>query len=168
MMTLPIDQIPFIGRTLSWFYSSVLDKIAQTPLLNMFYYPADADPEMVRLHLSDGLEDLGPQLLEQLGNALKDREASAYYHLQQPESLFKYRVARSNSKLPILFVAGGKDRLANAEMIYQDGYLPTRSDEKQFLKVENFGHLDIVTGIHAPREVMTPIAKWLHERCWIQ
>jgi len=63
-----------------------------------------------------------------------------------------------------LVLAGGRDRLANPEMVYQEGYVQTQSPDKQFIEVNDAGHLDILTGINSPQEVMAPIAKWLHER----
>jgi hypothetical protein len=40
----------------------------------------------------------------------------------------------------------------------------TQAKDKQYLHVEKFGHLDILSGTHAPAEVMAPVAKWMHER----
>jgi hypothetical protein len=119
---------------------------------------------MVRMHAVDGLEDLGPHVVEQLANAITDSRTSTYYHIDRPGQAYDYSAVRARAEVPTLMIAGGRDRLASSYEIYQDGYLLTRTHDKQFMHVEEFGHLDIVTGIHAPSEVMAPVARWMHAR----
>jgi hypothetical protein len=49
-------------------------------------------------------------------------------------------------------------------MIYKSGYLATQAQDKQFLRAELYGHMDIVSGINASRDVMKPVAQWMHAR----
>jgi pimeloyl-ACP methyl ester carboxylesterase len=163
-LNLPLDEIPFVGKELEKLYQGVQSSIVGSPVLNMFYYAPACDREMVIEHAKDGLEDLGPHVIEQLANAINDKRTSSYYHLKRPADAYDYGSVRKHLDVPTLIVAGGRDRLASAYEIYQDGYLQTQARDKQFLRVEEFGHLDIVTGIHAPSEVMTPISKWIHDR----
>ncbi len=164
MLGLRLDEIPYIGSQLQGLYEHFVDTVTAAPVFNMFYYPPNAQPDLVRMYSVDGLEDLSTHILEQIGNAVTERATSSYYHIDPPDRRFMYGTVRKVSKLPILFVGGGRDRLANAEMIYQDGYVKSEAPDKQFLDVPLFGHLDILQGIHAPHDVMAPIAKWLHER----
>lgn len=175
---LPIAKIPFIGDELASAYESAQEYIAGTPILNMFYYPPNADAELIRRHGQHGLEDLGPRLVEQIANAHRENETTSYFHLNRPKDAFSYRQARQQIDLPMLFVAGGRDRLANISMVYQNGYVETgatqlasegtsasgKSLDKQFLGVEKFGHLDILSGKAAPREVMQPVVNWMRAR----
>ncbi|MEO5970393.1 MAG: alpha/beta fold hydrolase [Bdellovibrionia bacterium] len=164
MLGLKIDEVPFIGTQLQRVYENFVDSLTAAPIFNMFYYPPNSEANLVRMYSVDGLEDLSTHILEQIGNAVTERATSSYYHITPPAHRFLYASVRKVPKLPILFVGGGRDRLANADMIYQDGYMKSEAPDKQFLGVPLFGHLDILQGIHAPHEVMAPIAKWLHER----
>jgi pimeloyl-ACP methyl ester carboxylesterase len=164
VLDLPLDKIPYIGDKLEKLYRGVQSDAIGTPLLSMFYYAPDCDHEMVREHALDGLEDLGPHVIEQLANAIVDGRTSSYYHLDRPAKAYDYADVRDHVDLPVLMVAGGRDRLASAYEIYQDGYLRTHSTDKQYIEVEDFGHLDIVTGIHAPSQVMAPVAAWMRDR----
>jgi pimeloyl-ACP methyl ester carboxylesterase len=164
VLNLPFDKIPFVGGELEKLYLGFQSDVIGTPVLNMFYYAPQCDREMVRLHAQDGLEDLGPHVIEQLANAINDRRTSSYYHMNRPASAYDYGSVRRHLDVPTLIIAGGRDRLASAYEIYEDGYLQTQARDKQFVRVEEYGHLDIVTGIHAPTEVWTPVVKWVRER----
>jgi pimeloyl-ACP methyl ester carboxylesterase len=165
ILNFPLENIPFIGGELRDLYRGFQSSVIGTPILSMLYYAPDSDHEMVRLHAQDGLEDLGPRLLEQLGNCLHDQRTSSYYHLDRPSRAYDYgRVRQARVDVPLLFVGGGRDRLASDLEIYQDGFEPSQARDKQYLHVENFGHLDILTGVDAPREVMAPVASWIRSR----
>jgi pimeloyl-ACP methyl ester carboxylesterase len=163
-LSLPLDRIPFVGDRLSRLYRGVQSDIIGTPVLSMFYYAPGSDREMVRQHALDGLEDLGPRVLEQLGNAINDERTSSHYHLKRPRHAYDYSAVRERAEVPTLMIAGGRDRLASAYQVYEDGYLKTRAADKRFIHVEKFGHLDIVTGTHAPSAVMEPVVQWLRAR----
>jgi len=164
VLNLPLEQIPYIGSRLQTLYQGFQNRLVATPILSMFYYHPNVDEEMVRLHGHDGLEDLGPHLIEQLTNAIKDQQTHSYYHMERPANAYEYWRGRRNVRVPMLFVGGARDRLANVEMIYQDGYLQNKSPDKQFLAVEKAGHLDILSGKNAAREVMGPVLEWIRAR----
>lgn len=164
VLNVPLDKIPFIGHTLESLYHGFQAELIGSPLMSMFCYPPDSDKEMVRLHARDGLEDMGPHVVEQLANAISEKRTSSYYHIDRPSFVYNYASVHKHMSIPLLFVGGGRDRLASSYEIYEDGYLQTQASDKQFLHVEDFGHLDIVTGIHAPSEVMMPIASWIRDR----
>lgn len=164
ILTLPVKKIPFIGDELGDLYDDVQSEAIKTPILSMFYFPKNMFPEAVRLHALDGLEDLGPKLIEQLANTINSRERLSHYHLESDDEVFSYdRVKRSRTFLPFLFVGGARDRLANSLMIYQDGYLRSTSVDKKYHEAES-GHLDILSGVNAEHEVWAPVADWIDER----
>ncbi|MGK5083319.1 alpha/beta fold hydrolase [Bdellovibrionota bacterium FG-1] len=160
-INLPLGQIPWIGSRLTELYLGLQMELIQTPILNLFYFSPEVDPELVRLHAKDGLEDLGPHVIEQLANAIKDQKILSYYHLQPTEETYDYNQIQKHIDLPMLFVGGGRDRLASALEVYEDGYLKTNARDKQYIYADTFGHMDILSGIHAPQEVMMPVAEWL-------
>lgn len=163
VLNLPLERIPFVGDKLRNYYYGFQDKLVETPILSMFYFSRNIDPEVVRRHAEDGLEDLGPRLIEQLANAINDGIRSSYYHLNRPRSAWDYAPPVSaRTGLPMLFVAGDRDRLANADMIFTEGYEKALSFRKQYLRVPA-GHLDILSGNNAIAGVMIPVTRWLRE-----
>lgn len=165
VLSLPLEKVPFIGMLLNGLYIRVQHHVVQTPFFNMFYYAKNADPEMVRMHVQDGMEDLGPRLVEQLGNAVKEKRTMTYYHGEPDPETYSYAsVRRWGLQIPILFVGAGRDRLASVDQIYKDGFQATKASDKQFLGVEEFGHLDVVSGKKSASEVMVPIVEWLRKR----
>ena len=164
VINLPFDKIPFVGSLLSKAYRGFQSDVIRTPILNMLYYSPGVDPELVRLHAIDGLEDLGPHVIEQLSNAINQQSTLSYFHISRPQDAYEYSSIRPHVQIPMLFVGGGRDRLASATQIYEDGYLRTQSPDKEYLHVEEFGHMDILTGVHAPEAVMAPVARWIRQR----
>jgi pimeloyl-ACP methyl ester carboxylesterase len=163
-LNLPFVSIPYIGERLSALYESFQDSVIRTPLLSMFYYAPNSDADMVRLHARDGLEDLGPHLIEQLANTINSGSTSSYYHLDRPDDAYDYGSARARMTVPTLFIAGERDRLASALEIYEDGYLktqPVKGVDKDFISVPDAGHLDILNGTTSPERVMIPVARWV-------
>jgi hypothetical protein len=162
ILSLPVQRIPWIGSRLEALYRGFQHRLARTPLFSMFYYPGNTSPEMIEHHVRDGMEDLGPRLLEQLANAIQMGKTTTHFHLTPPPQTYEYgSVRREELSLPLLFVGGGRDRLASIDQIYRDGYLEAQTRNKEFLGVEEAGHLDIVTGSRAREEVWMPVVDWL-------
>ncbi|MCC7440496.1 MAG: hypothetical protein IT285_02620 [Bdellovibrionales bacterium] len=163
VLALPLDRIPFVGPVLARLYRSFQGSVIQTPLLSMFYVPSNAPTEVVRTHGIDGLEELGPRLIEQLGNAVVERRTASHYHGEIPADAHLYAPQRAWLKLPLLFVAGAQDRCANADMIHDDGYLLSGSADKQYWRVTG-GHLDVISGKRSEVELLAPLVAWLRAR----
>lgn len=160
-LSLPLDRLPWVGPASRRLYEKFQESVIETPLLNMLFYPANVDPDVIRLHGNDGLEDLSPPLVEQLANGIHDHELTTYYHRERGGESLSYAKAHREVRVPLFFVAGGKDRLAAAAMIYEDGYRASRSPDKRFLLDPNGGHIDVLNGREARIRVWEPVAKWL-------
>jgi hypothetical protein len=115
------------------------------------------------LHGVDGLEEFGPHLLEQLGNGIVQRQTTSYYHGDRPADAYVYASVRKDLRLPLLFIAGDHDRLANADVIHDDGYALSASADKQYWRAEG-GHLDVISGRRSDAEVAQPLVQWFRAR----
>ncbi len=165
ILTLPLERVPLIGALLTGLYFRLQHEIIRTPLFSQFFYAKNTEPEMVRMHVQDGMEDLGPKLVEQLANAIKEKRTMSHYHGEPDPQTFSYAsVRRWGVQIPLLFVGAGRDRLAGIDQIYKDGFQATKAADKQFLGVEEFGHLDVLNGKKSAPEVMLPIVEWLKRR----
>ncbi len=170
VLGLRFDQIPLIGKKLTEIYSGFQSQIIETPVFSMFYSPSNTNAEMVKNHVADGFEDLGPHLVEQLANAVNTHETTSYYHLDRPKQAYKYSDVLKTLKLPLLFMGGEKDRLASAFQIYHEGYLKSggRGDQgsyndKVFVAVPNAGHLDILTGENAAEITIPALERFIDD-----
>jgi len=164
VLSFSFDKIPFIGSKIGGYYQNFQEGILNTSLLNMLYYHPNSDPTMVRDHCLDGLEEMGPRLVEQLANAMVHRKTMSHYHARKPpEDVYYYETIRESFNVPLMVVAGTKDRLAHHQMIYQDGYLKTNSPDKQWIEIEA-GHLDILTGKNNQEELIEPLVDWIELR----
>lgn len=164
VLALPLERVPLIGDLLNGLYFRLQHRVVATPFFSMFYYARNTDPEMVRTHVQDGMEDLGPKILEQLGNAIQEKRTMTHYHGEPDPETYSYAsVRRWGVQIPLLFVGAGRDRLAGVDQIYKDGFQATKAADKQFLGVEEFGHLDVLNGKKSSAEVMVPIVEWMRK-----
>ncbi|MGK5087636.1 alpha/beta fold hydrolase [Bdellovibrionota bacterium FG-2] len=163
VLGLQFDRIPLIGKKLTQAYSGLQSQIIKTPVFSMFYSPSNTNAEMVKKHVADGFEDLGPHLVEQLANAVNNHETTSYYHLERPLQAYRYSDVLKSLKLPILFMGGEKDRLASTHQIYNDGYLKTASLDKMFITVPNAGHLDILTGENSSEITIPAVVRFIED-----
>jgi alpha-beta hydrolase superfamily lysophospholipase len=68
----------------------------------------------------------------------------------------------SNIKVPMLFIAGGKDLLAPVASL-QHVYDRITSEDKTIEVVDDYGHGDLVIGARAPDEVFPRVITWLEK-----
>lgn len=165
-----VSAIPILGdlyhQHIEKYYRSLQNTLALQPIFNMLYYRKNCHPDMVRLHAYDSLEDFGPHVIQQFANTIRHRKTMSYFAGEQPtESVIQYSTQRKNLSVPYFFIGAEKDRMASAIQVYEDGYLEYGRNilgkvDKKYLSVENFGHLDIATGMNAPQEVWIPILSW--------
>lgn len=157
----PIDRIPIIGSAIKSLYNGVLNDVANNPFMNIFYHVSNTDKDTMRIYFEDGLENIPFTVIEQLGNAVHNHVTQSYYHHKSPQDLYSYGDVRKTVRVPELFIAGGHDRLSNAQMIYEDGYLASSSPDKSWLQIEDSGHEDLILGKNSMVEMMIPVAHWL-------
>jgi pimeloyl-ACP methyl ester carboxylesterase len=162
--TLPLDRIPFIGREIKSLYNGAIDLATNNPIMNAIYHIQNMDRETMRIFFTDGLESVPVTISEQLGHCVATHQTLSYYHVRQPNYRYHYGDVRRSLQIPILFVAGGFDRLTNAQMVYEDGYTQTGSRDKSWLLIDESGHEDILLGKKVLENTMIPISRWLDSR----
>ena len=141
--------------------------LIESPLLDMFFDSQNVTEEQIKSYGKDGLEDLNPRLLEQVANSILQQKTLSYFDGFPSANTYHYESVRSHRiqsvlRLPMLFVAGTHDRLANASMIFRDGYLATQAPDKDFIAVDA-GHLDVINGLNARDRVWLPTMAWMRQ-----
>lgn len=160
----PVFEIPYVGPLLRWLYRFYLnDRIVETPILSMFYYTKNIRDDVVWAHGAYGVESTSVRLTEQFGNAIRDGEPLPFYQGKKPKTSYRYMEARRTFKIPTLFVAGTRDRLASSIQVQEDGFAKYGSSDKTYIESEA-GHLDIITGHNAEVNVWQPVAQWMKKR----
>jgi pimeloyl-ACP methyl ester carboxylesterase len=134
-----------------------------TPASLIFYNPQNMDPRVWEGFTAIGVEDESPVLAAQAARWIReDRFTSRDGSVDYEERMRAIRT-------PVLVVAGKLDQLGFPPLVRR-GYQALGSPRKTWLLVaeENsasadYGHIDLLLGERAARDVFTPVAQWLAE-----
>jgi pimeloyl-ACP methyl ester carboxylesterase len=128
------------------------------------WHPDNFDPEIVRFMMWNGVEDLPRSLLWEFAEWYEAKQMSDRY------GLFHFTDHLERIKVPLLVVAGSRDRLTPPADLQR---LVSRagSDDKRYVEAGHAGgfaheysHVDLVLGRHAPDEIYPLLADWLDAR----
>lgn len=136
-----------------------------SPLEDNFFYAADnVDLEVLETGLKTAVENVSSALFLQLHDWYRTN------HFRNLDHSFSYRDHLKSIRAPFLVCAGSVDGLT----AYPDVHLAFRemgSQEKRFRVFSResgcrteYGHMDLVLGKNAPREVFPVIAQWMQEQ----
>ncbi|MBK8913957.1 MAG: alpha/beta fold hydrolase [Phycisphaerales bacterium] len=76
-----------------------------------------------------------------------------------------YSDAYPRIRAPLLVVIGGRDRIANAEVVRTDFFERVSSEDKRLLRFPDLAHGDFEYAPRAYSEVYPGIMAWVHEQC---
>ena len=132
------------------------------PLEDNFYYAIDnVDMKTVEIGLKVAVENLSTALLLQLHDWYKNN------HFRSEDGSFSYRDHLKKIRAPFLICAGSVDGLTAFPDVHF-AFKKIGSKDKRFQVFgreegcrTEYGHLDLVLGKNAPREVFPVIADWL-------
>lgn len=116
------------------------------------------DVEMQRRGLS--LDHMKAGVLKQLGRSV--RAGGFISVLGAPEHVYSAHYNRIVA--PLMVVAGGCDRIANAEVTREVFFDRVGSEDKTWLFFENVGHAEFDAAPFATREVYPQIVAWFRQR----
>lgn len=138
--------------------------VSSTAALSVGMNPANIDRREVGRALRRSLSDVSRLKLQQLAAwALEGAFASA-------DGAVDYRAALAHVRAPVLVIAGSADRLATPAAVgCALEYLPPGlAAYREFGRASGdsaeYGHVDLVLGRAAPREVFPAVAQWLDDR----
>lgn len=156
-----VKRMPFIPLKALAQTSGPLTRLL-APLENNFFYAADnIDFDVMETGLKVAVENVSSALFLQLHDWYR------HNHFRTKDRDFSYRNHLKDIKAPFLVCAGSVDGLTG----YPDVHLAFReisSKEKDFRLFSRetgcrteYGHMDLVLGRNAPREVFPAIAEWM-------
>lgn len=134
------------------------------PLLDNFYYSLEnMDKRTLRMAIKVIVENISIPLFLQLHRWYQEN------HFSSMDGRFSYHKHLQAIKAPWLVIAGSVDGLTPLPDVYY-GYNEVSSRKKKFIVFgkefgykADYGHLDLVLGKSAPREVYPVILDWLYE-----
>jgi pimeloyl-ACP methyl ester carboxylesterase len=137
---------------------------APLPAGDVFLYPENIPPEMIRRVSANALEGAGYGLMSQF------REWILHDAFRSLDGTRDYRKNIAELTIPVLVLGGAQDRLASEESVRRQFELLTTKDKTLAVfgrangDTCDYGHGDLVFGQNAPTEVYPVIARWLKEK----
>jgi polyhydroxyalkanoate synthase len=165
-----LDYVPFIpyrwlGRAVSPF-AGHLRPLIERAVGSFFYNPRNMTDEALSCLLANAVENMAPSLIKQIGEAYREKHYLSYY------KTFSIRDNLHRIETPIQIIAGSIDELTPADDL-RFVFDRISSRDKEFVIVgkasgatDEYGHIDLILGKNAPRDVYPMIEAWIdrHER----
>lgn len=157
--SLPL-RLDVLGRAMArradWLYAPTL------PLPAEGWAPGSIEPELLRCYVSTAFDRTSGAILAQMGHwAASGRFCDASGRID-------YAQAWAASGIPVLVIAGNRDRLAHPDLDVRPAYDCASAQDRSFRCFGpdplDYGHVDLIAGDAAPRTVWPCIAGWLEER----
>jgi len=128
-----------------------------------FYSPENMDREVVRKYLIEGTEDTSTGVTGQMLGMLKTG------HLKSADEKVDYTADLDRVTVPALLVSAKADNMCEPTCV-RYAYEHVGSTDKTYRELglannfsADYGHIDIVLGKNAPREVYPLILDWLRQ-----
>ena len=153
-----------VNTTLPAKLASPLGGAVQTPLDALFYNRDNMDRATITRQFLNGVEDIPTAVLDQFTLMIRTGE------FLRADGSYSYTKNLGKVTVPVLLLSGQVDNLAPPEVVRfaYDQVASTDKTYRMFGRVNgyraNYGHNDLVLGIHARDEVFPLIAGWLTER----
>jgi len=128
------------------------------PAVRLLHEPGSISGEVFRRFLVNAAENFGTNELLQFGDWL---EHDAFRSIDQRRD---YREAMRTITVPCLTIAGNKDRLAPPPSVKDAHELLGSTDKKFVIARAHVGHLDLLLGKQAAKDVYPLVSEWLEAR----
>ncbi|MCC6751192.1 MAG: alpha/beta fold hydrolase [Deltaproteobacteria bacterium] len=163
---------PWLVRLLRFVPSRALVALA-APLLGRVNLPPfrwlchadNVDGTIYRRVMVTAFSGCAPKELDQLADWLERDVLTGF------DDGRDYRKELARIELPVLLISGPRDRLAPPSMVQETFETLEHARDKQLVVAgrlggmsANYGHLDLLIGRNAPRDVFPLIARWLERR----
>ncbi|MBI3786338.1 MAG: alpha/beta fold hydrolase [Deltaproteobacteria bacterium] len=158
------DRVPFgtVARLASPF-SAWLPRFLSHSINDLGWHPGNADPELLRALMLTAVDDVPASLLREFARWYDTKAMSDRY------AIFDFTEHLERITTPILIIAGSHDGLTPARDL-ENVFKRIGAREKVFRVVgkeqgfaHNYGHADLILGLHAPTDVYPLVLDWLEK-----
>lgn len=163
-LTNDLEDLPLVGSTLNELFSFVTNEWGSSFASAQAWNATQMNEEIIQATIEYTLDDISARVLKQFADGVKNRTFREYHVNDSARSPYVYKNNYHLISLPMLVLAGGRDKLANDETIYSVGYLKFSSSDKTYHLFPSYGHADICNGVPAPDEVFPMIESWIRAR----
>ena len=130
-------------------------------LIKLFGNPSNIDPKDARIMIRRAVSPYTPiKMIDQLKKALIKGPLIDDYGTN-------YLTSLKNMHVPVLFIAGDKDMMSPPEVVKMSYNYCASKDKKLIIAGKkygfrhDYGHIDLVVGKEADKEILPLIQKWL-------
>jgi len=152
-------------RNLRWlrhrFLMRLLAPVAGYWRPKLLHHPPNIDGAVIRRFLVNATANFSRDEMLQYSDWIGNDEFRSIDHRRD------YRLGMTKIDTPMLFIAGNKDLVAPPSSV-KDAFELVSSKDKKFVMASrgqsmeaNYGHLDLVLGKSAPREIYPLVRDWL-------
>jgi pimeloyl-ACP methyl ester carboxylesterase len=154
---LPLGTLARIGAPLA----PLLARLLHRSIAELGWAPGNADLPLLRTLMLTAVDDLPASLLREFSRWYETRAMSDRY------AMFDFTEHLERITTPTLIIAGSHDGLTplpDLKFVYDR--IASRDKEfrvigKQYGFARNYGHADLILGLHAPDDVYPVILDWL-------
>ena len=134
--------------------------VAHSYLASMFWYPTNMNQKLIDQLVCTTLNDVSTPVFQQFADWIEHETFRSF--IQGEEQPYIYSDNFDKITLPLLVIAGQRDKIASHQFIYQ-GYQAMSSPNKAYHCFNDFGHNDLCIGFNAAEQVYPFIDEWLQQ-----
>ncbi len=160
-LTDDLRNTPYLGDGLADFLMWIVSNISDSFLVSQIFNPAHMTPEIIAMALDTAIDDTSSTILLQFIDWMRTNSVREYITDDPAWPSYVYSDHYDQITAPMLVIAGDKDKLANDDVIYEEGFKKFGSSDKSYFLAENYGHGDIILGEGAAEEVWPVVVDFL-------
>ena len=159
-----IRNIPYVGGPLASFLQWVFGSVGTSVLTAQVWNPQNMTPTISQAVINDTLDNTESRVAQQFLDGVRN-QTWREYHVSDPfHDPYVYADHYDSIKLPLLLVAGNRDKMCNDNIAYWEGFRVMGSTDRTWRDFDAFGHDDLVLGVRADDEVYPFVESWLRAR----
>lgn len=163
-LTGDLRNIPYVGGLLSSFLQWVFGSVGSSILTAQVWYPDNMTPTIAQAVINTTIDNTESRVSLQFLDSVRARTWREF-HVDDPmRSPYVYADHYSDITAKLCVIAGNRDKMANDNVLYWEGFKKMGSADKTWRDFNNFGHDDLVLGEQADNQVYPFIYNWLRVR----
>ncbi len=160
VITTDLPNFPYIGPHLQPFLRAVTAQVGRSFLSSQLIVGSEMEPQVLVEGLQAAVDDTSGTVFLQFMDGVRT-ESFRDLHIADPlRRPYIYGDGWSRVTAPALIVGGRRDKLCNDDTLQQFGFARLGSADKTYLSLDG-GHVDMVIGRDAPRDLWAPVVQWL-------
>lgn len=162
-LTDALPSLPHFGPTLRPYLRAVTAQVGRSFLTAEVLYGPNMEAPVLIEAVDDAVDDSSGVTMRQFMDGIRLRTFRDRHTLDPLRAPHVYADHWGDITAPFLVVGGRYDKLCNDDTLEREGYARLGSADKTYLALD-CGHVDLVIGRDAPRDLWDPVVRWLDVR----